>query len=179
MDSINKNQPEENHKDLDSKEAVKKIKEMAEQSGACFFSTNVVEGESGGTRPMAPQKIDEFGNLWFLSAKDSHKNKEIAKDPFVKLYFQGSAHSDFLFLAGRAHISLDKARIKELWSPILKVWFTEGIDDPRITIIKVEPTEGYYWDNKHGNVVASIKMLAGAVIGKTLDDSIEGRITPQ
>ena len=135
------------------------------------------DSESGGTRPMSPQKIDEFGNLWFLSASDSHKNKEVAKDPHVKLYFQGSAHSDFLYLTGKATISKDKQRIKELWSPILKVWFTEGEDDPRITIIKVVPEEGYYWDNKHGNVVASIKMLAGAVIGKTLDDSIEGNIT--
>ena len=176
MDSINKNQPEHNHEDLNSQDAVKKIQDMAKQSSSCFFSTAIATGESGGTRPMSPQKIDEFGNLWFLSPKDSHKNAEIAQNPEVKLYFQGSAHSDFLYLIGKASISTDKTRIKELWNPILKVWFTEGIEDPRISIIKVTPTNGYYWDNKHGNLVASFKMLAGAVMGKTLDDSIEGNI---
>ena len=61
---------------------------------------------------------------------------------------------------------------------MLKTWFTEGVDDPRITVIQVAPKGGYYWDNKHGNAVAGVKMLIGAAIGKTLDDSIEGRVAP-
>jgi general stress protein 26 len=128
------------------------------------------------TRPMSVQKTDSEGNLWFLSANDSHKNAEIKKDAHVQLLFQGSAHSDFLNLYGKATISTDKKKIKELWEPIVKVWFTEGIDDPRITVIKVTPREGYYWDNKHGNAIAYIKMLAGAATGKTLDDSVNGTL---
>ena len=38
------------------------------------------------------------------------------------------------------------------------------------------PTGGYYWDTKHGNAIAGVKMLIGAAIGKTLDDSIEGTL---
>ena len=60
----------------------------------------------------------------------------------------------------------------------MKVWFTEGENDPRIALIRVSPQAGYYWDNKHGNMVAGAKMLVGLVFGKTLDDSIEGKITP-
>ncbi len=66
--------------------------------------------------------------------------------------------------------------IKELWEPILKTWFTEGIDDPRITVIKVETQQGYYWDNKHGDAIAFTKMAIGAALGKTLDESIEGQL---
>lgn len=66
--------------------------------------------------------------------------------------------------------------VKELWEPIIKIWFTEGVDDPRITVLKVTPTDGYYWDNKHGNAVAGIKMMIGAMLGKTLDNSIEGKL---
>ena len=36
--------------------------------------------------------------------------------------------------------------------------------------------EGYYWDTKHGRAVMGLKMLIGAAIGKTLDDSIEGTL---
>jgi len=43
-------------------------------------------------------------------------------------------------------------------------------------VIKVTPSDGYYWDNKHGQAVAFIKQIAGAIMGKTLDDSIEGKI---
>ena len=60
------------------------------------------------------------------------KNREIAQQPDVRLFFKGSVHAGFLALTG----------------------------------------------NKHGSLVAGAKMLVGAAIGKTLDDSIEGRVTP-
>src|SRR6201999_411824 len=113
---------------------------------------------SPGTRPMSVQEVDDRGNLWFLSADDSHKNAELERDPSVRLYFQGSAHSDFLTLSGRATISRDKEKIRELWEPIVKTWFTEGEDDPRITVLQFTPSSGYYWDTKHGNAIAGAKM---------------------
>ncbi|GAA5123972.1 pyridoxamine 5'-phosphate oxidase family protein [Luteolibacter yonseiensis] len=177
MDSINQNQEEQNRADLGGREAIDKIRSLVEKAGTCFFCTKVAMGGSGA-RPMSVQKIDEEGTLWFLSSADSHKNHELVLAPEVTLYFQGSAHSDFLVLTGDATVSTDKAKIEELWEPVLKTWFTEGIDDPRISVIKVVPTEGYYWDTKHGNAVAGIKMLIGAALGKTMDDSIEGTLEP-
>ncbi|HTE27657.1 pyridoxamine 5'-phosphate oxidase family protein [Flavitalea sp.] len=177
MDSINKQQIEDNRDDLGSKAAISKLKELADNAKSCFFCTGNGTGPSDGVRPMSVQQVDDSGNIWFLSATDSYKNKEITHDSSVRLFFQGSAHSDFLFLSGNATISTDKNKIDELWEPVLKTWFTEGKEDPRISVIKVVPNDGYYWDTKHGNAVAGIKMLIGAAIGKTLDDSIEGTLT--
>lgn len=125
---------------------------------------------------MSAEHVDDDGNFWFLSAADSNKNKEIVVDPSVQLLFQGSPHSDFLNINGKAEISKDKNRIEALWNGIMKTWFTEGKNDPRITVIKVVPEAGYYWDTKHNLAVAFAKRIAGAIVGKTLDDSIEGRI---
>ncbi|MEJ2880905.1 pyridoxamine 5'-phosphate oxidase family protein [Pedobacter sp. GR22-6] len=176
MNSINQNQPEDNKENLTNEEALKKIREMIAQNDTCFFCTSAATGPSKGVRPMTIQQVDEAGNLWIMSANDSSTNQEVALDANVKLYFQGSKHSDFLYLTAQATIEDDKAKVKELWSPLLKTWFTEGEDDPRISLLKVVPHTGYYWDNKHGNVVAGIKMLVGAAIGTTLDDSIEGKL---
>ncbi len=176
MNSINQQQKEENYKDLKGKDAGKKIKELAEKADSCFFCTNITTGQPLSVRPMSPQKIDEAGNFWFFSADDTHKNADLQLDNKVQLLFQGSAHSDFLSVYGQATISRDKALIEELWSPLLKTWFTDGVDDDRITIIKFETLEAYYWDNKHGDAVAFIKMAAGALLGKTIDDSIEGKL---
>ncbi len=176
MDSINANQPEDNRQDRRGRGAVDRIKQAVEKSSSCFFCTAVSAGGSGAARPMSVQKVDSKGNLWFLSASDSHKNREIARQPMVRLFFQGSAHADFLHLTGKATITTDRKTIEDLWQPLLKNWFTDGIADPRITAIKVTPSGGYYWDNKHGSTVAGIKMLIGAAIGKTLDDSIEGKL---
>lgn len=176
MSSINANQPEDNRDDLAGPQAVDKIKALVDKAQTCFFCTKVVTRGSSGARPMNVRKVDDNGSLWFLSADDSHLNHELASDPNVHLYFQGSPHSGFLHLEGRARVTRDPVKIHELWEPIIKTWFTEGEQDPRITVIEVVPAEGYYWDTKHGNLVAGVKMLIGAALGKTLDDSIEGTI---
>lgn len=106
MDSINRNQPEDNREDLGGQEAVKRIQEMAEQAENCWFCSAASTAESNGDRPMNIRQVD----------------------------------------------------------------------DPRITVIKVTPSEGYYWDTKHGNAVAGVKMLIGTVLRKTLDDSVTGKL---
>ncbi len=176
MNSINKNQPEKNHEDLANNDSIKKIMELASDQ-TCFLCTPL--GHKGNARPMSVQKVDKDGNIWFLSASDSNQNKEIQENSTVNLYFKGSQHSDFMHLYGEGSILTDKNMIKELWNPILKTWFTEGENDPRITLIKFTTKEGYYWDTKHGNVIAGIKMVIGAVTGQTLDDSIEGKLNNQ
>lgn len=174
MESIDRNQPEENFENLSGGQAVDKIKEIVKSAETCFFCTSCSLGSHA--RPMSVQQVDDEGNLWFLSADDSHKNLEVAEDPSVRLYFQGSPHSDFLQIDGLASISRDKEKIKELWEFVVNTWFTEGIDDPRITVIKVHPTHGYYWDTKHSEAIAGIKMLFGAAMHKTFDDGIQGNL---
>jgi len=176
MDSINNNQSEDNFETLTASKAVEKIQEIVDHAKTCFFCTRGSNGTWLNSRPMNVRKVDDDGTLWFLSANDSHKNLELSKDSAVKLFFQGSPHSDFMEISGSATILSDRAKIDELWMPLIKTWFTEGKDDPRISVIRVTPEDGYYWDNKHGNAIAGIKMMVGAALGKTMDDSVEGEL---
>ncbi|MFT3883300.1 MAG: pyridoxamine 5'-phosphate oxidase family protein [Gemmatales bacterium] len=173
MNSINRNQPEHNEEHLTGQKAIQKIQELIKVVPTCFFCTPGARIES---RPMSVRQADDQGNLWFLSSRDSSQNEALSSNPSVTLYFQGSSHTDFLVLKCNAEILIDKAKLKELWEPLIKTWFTEGIDDPRITILKLKAEEGYYWATKHGSIIVGIKMMIGAMLGKTMDDSIEGRL---
>ena len=161
-------------KDLDGQPAVAEIKDLVKEINSCMFCTY----SSGKlkSRPMSVQKIDEEGNLWFLSDKNSHKNKEILIDSNVDLMF-GNERDKWLTLHGKAEVLFDKEKIKELWSPIVKIWMTGGVDDPNLSVIKVSYDDGYYWDNKHGRMVALAKMAVAFVTGKTMDDGIEGKLS--
>lgn len=176
MDSINQQQQEENFRNLYGDEALQKIRELAGKAKGCFFCTDIRTGQPFATRPMAPEKIDDDGNLWFLSSSDSHKNQELDQDNHAQLLFQGSSYSDFLSLYGSVIVSRDQTKIDELWDPQMKTWFTEGKTDPRISVLQFVPISGYYWDTKHHMAVAFVKRLIGAATGQTLDDSIEGNI---
>jgi general stress protein 26 len=114
MDSINQQQPEQNHQDLQATEAIKKMQELADKAKTCFFSTRLRSSDVPATRPMDVQEVDDQGHFWFLSTSDSHKNQEIQQDPSVQLLFQGSTQAGFLSIVGTATISTNHARIKEL-----------------------------------------------------------------
>ena len=165
---------EDNIKHLSNEEAVEKMQELA-TGQTCMFTT--FTGEYDITvRPMATQSIDDDGSFWFFSGKNSHKNKEIQQNNKVQLLYSHPGKYNFLSVEGEAEISTDKEKIKELWTPLVKTWFQEGVDDPNLTLIKVTPHNSYYWDTKHGKMVAFAKYLASIVAGKTMDDSIEGKL---
>ncbi|MDQ7948756.1 MAG: pyridoxamine 5'-phosphate oxidase family protein [Pedobacter sp.] len=150
--------------------------ENKESRDNCFFCTNIKTGLPLSVRPMSVLDIDDSGNLWFMSQKDSHKNAEIEADPFTHLFFQEHKNSGFLNIYGISEIVYDQKKIEELWNPLLKVWFQGGKDDPNISLIKVELTDVYYWDTVHGEAIAFIKMAASIITGKTMDDSVEGKL---
>lgn len=163
-------------RDLTSQEAAAKIKQMAEEIKICMFCTELSTLPIT-TRPMSVQEVDDNGNIWFISSKQSNKNFEISQDDRVQLIFSHIGESHFLSVFGHATTYRDKSKIEEVWSPIAKVWFEEGEDDPDITVIKVRPTNAYYWDTKEGKVVAFLKIAAAAITGGNAEDvGVEGRI---
>lgn len=175
MNSNTSTQKEANQTNLMGDEAISKMRSLIDKSGSCFFCTSTLMNKINSS-PMSVQKSDANGHLWFLSPKDSIKNMEIMQDSEVTLYFQGSPHSDFLELKGKATISDDKDLIKELWDPMAKSWFKEGKDDPMISVIQFKTESGHYWDNEHGNTIAGLKLLIGVVTGTSTDDIEEGTL---
>ncbi|RZJ04837.1 MAG: general stress protein [Rubrivivax sp.] len=151
---------------------MEKIRAIVDKAETCFLVTH------GGVRPMGVRECDDNGVLWFLSDKHSHKNAEIQADAEVELYFQATEHSGFMHLTGRAAVLHDRAHIDRLWTPLARVWFQQGQDDPCISVIRVQVTAGQYWDNKHGDAVAGVKMLVGAALGKQFDDGEIGELRP-
>ena len=156
-------------------EANKKIKELAEKADFCHFVTHLNQLPLV-TRPMSTRAVDEDGAIWFFSREGSNKNNEIEADERVQLFYSNHSSFEFMSLYGTVEISKDPAKAKELWSATAKTWFNEGYDDPELTLLRFEPMEGHYWDTKDGKVVSLIKMLAGAITGKELNNGVEGDI---
>jgi general stress protein 26 len=162
-------------KNLTHQEAIDKFKQLIKHQPTCLFTTQLTQVPLT-TRPMGVQKVCDQGNFWFLSSSESDKNAEIAIDDRVQLFFLNTSDYEFLSVYGKASITRDKQKIDELWTDIAKAWFEDGKEDPRVTVIKVTPEEGFYWDTKNGKLVSMIKILASAVLGKTLEEGVEGTI---
>ncbi|WP_309609955.1 pyridoxamine 5'-phosphate oxidase family protein [Flavobacterium sp.] len=158
-------------------EGVKKLIELVDNITICFFCTDLKAGDGATATPMSAQKVDEEGNIWFFSGKDSDKNKEISKDKDVQLFFSHPGKSSYVVVNGEAEIVTDIEKIKELYTPAIKIWFKEGVEDPNISLIKVATKNAYYWDTVGGIAINCIKMIASVVTGKNLVEGVEGNIT--
>jgi len=162
-------------KNLYSSEAIKKVKDLVDAANTCMFTSQLSKVPLAA-RPMSTIKVDDDGTLWFFSKKSSEKNDELSHDNKVQLFYANNNSAEYLSIFGEASIVQDKQLAKELWTPIAKTWFTKGVDDPELSILKVHPLEAYYWDTKSNKMVAMLKIIAGAVTGKTMDDGVEGNI---
>lgn len=161
---------------LNGKDALDKIREIADEANACFFCTDIKSGLPMSVRPMSILQVDDRGYLWFMTSNQTHKNEELADNPFVHLLMQSGPRSGFLNLYGISEEVQDSRKLEELWDSSLELWF-DGPEDPDIVLLRVEVLEGHYWDNKSSAVIAVFKRLKSLLTGELDNDGIEGDIT--
>jgi general stress protein 26 len=165
-----------NTENLKNKEAIDKLKSLVNEIMVCLFCTDLKTDDGSTCRPMTAIKVCDQGNIWFFSEKSSDKNKAIATDKNVQLFFSHPGKSSYMVVNGEAEIILEKAKIDELWTPVAKIWFKEGKDDPNISIIKVSPTNAYYWDTDGSRMINFLKMVASVATGTNLVTGNQGAL---
>lgn len=166
-----------NTENLNNKEAIDKLKNLVDEIMICLFCTDLKTDDGATCCPMTAIKVCDQGNIWFFSEKSSEKNKAIKKDKNVQLLFSHPGKGSYLVVNGEAEIILDKTTVDELWTPVAKIWFKQGKDDPNISVIKVKPTTAYYWDTDGNRMINLLKIVASVVTGTNLITGTEGTIS--
>lgn len=163
-------------KNLQNKEALEKFTKLVNEIRTCMFITNITADEH--TRPMSTIEVEEDGTLWFFTDIRSIKVDEVAKEREVHLTYAHPGKESYLDVWGSATIVTDRQQIKDKWSPIVKAWFPDGVDDPNLSLLKVKPKDTYYWDSETGKMVQFAKMIVGAVVGNPkIADGAEGKLS--
>jgi len=161
-------------KDLYNNEAKAKIKELAEGIDFAMMTTDLSQPPFH-IIPMSTKKVDDAGNIWFLSGKDSEHNKHIEEEARALLTYSSKSDMEFLSIYGHAKITDDKVILKELYGSGDDAWF-DGVDDPNLSAIEIRPSEARYWDTKSGKLVSLFKMGLGALTGNEPDLGEEGNL---
>lgn len=144
------------------------LKDMAESVRTCMFTTFSVN-DGFGSRPMGTAKIEDDGSLWFYTNEYSLKSKEISKDDQVLLAYSDPGKNTYLTVKGKAELVDDQVRKEAYFSPFIKAWFPDGIEDPRLILIKVTPETAEYWDASASKIVVLFSVLKAVVTGDTPD----------
>jgi general stress protein 26 len=120
-----KNDRYTNYQTLSGTAGQKKIAEFVKDIQIAMMTTVGRDGALS-SRPMAVQNKPLDGTLWFLARSSSEKMDEIANDSHVTLTFAEPKNSKYIAVKGKASISQNRARIKDLWNPWYKAWFPQG-----------------------------------------------------
>jgi general stress protein 26 len=165
-----------NIENLEKTDGILKLKKMVEDVKFCFFITDLENNKGTSSTIMTAQQVDEEGNIWFFSGVDSDRNKDINAHKNVQMYFSSPEKNSYLSVNAKASIVMDKIKIKELWSPLLTIWFKEGIEDKNISLIKATTKTANYWDSDGGKMINFFKMIASVITGKNAVESTQGKI---
>jgi len=149
-----------------------KIYELIDDIEIAMLTTTEVDG-SLRTRPMANQRADRAGSIWFFTEKDGSVIRNVEANPMVSLGYASSGA--YVAVTGRAEMIEDRGLIDELWSEDVKAWFPKGKDDPNLTLLKVEPDVGEYWSFPSAPVSQVIGYVKAKLTGQPADDIGEHR----
>ena len=144
---------------------VKKLEKLIKDMKFAMLTTACSDG-SLRSRPMATQMPEFDGTIWFFTSDDEPKVREIRANPNVNVSYADPDKNNYVSVSGRASLVKDKAKAKELWNVFYRAWFPEGLDDPKLALIRVDVDHAEYWDSPNSKVVQLAGLIKAAVTGK-------------
>ena len=128
------------------------------------------------SRAMATQRRADGADLWFVALEGSQKLADIEADPHVNLAYYKDRTREWISVSGIAHMTRDRAKIRELYAPDWKVWFPdEGdarhgtADDPRMVLIGVDIHAAVFLEVNKPQPVVLFEVIKGWVTGSQPD----------
>ena len=143
-------------------EELKKLNDLIKGVKFAMMTTVELDG-SLRSRPMATQATEFDGDAWFFTTESAPKVDEVEHDRRVNLSFAGKDDNVWVSMSGTAEVVRDRAKMAELWSPDLKAWFPDGLDQADLALLKVHVDQAEYWDatsNKVAFVAGMLKSIA-------------------
>ena len=149
------------------KNSIEKIRKLTEKIDFCMLTT--IDAGHMRSRPMSTQQTEFDGDLWFFTSDNTHKIDEIAKDNRVCAAYSKPDSDTYVSISGSAEMVKDRAKMEELWSPILKAWFPDGLEDPHLCLLKVTAEQAEYWDSPSGKLVQLFGFVKAIATGEEAD----------
>lgn len=162
-------------KKLQHQEALEKFHKLVDDVHICMFTTIDNDGNVM-SRPMWTAKIDDEGNAWFFTNEFSEKVQEVSKDSIVNLIYCHPGKNIYVNVKGTCSIIIDKSKMEQLWKPEMKEWFTEGLNDAKLCLLKVNTQNAYYWSTASGKVSAALQFFKSITKGDSYKEEETGKL---
>lgn len=145
--------------------AKEKLVELIKGVGIAMLTTRHGDG-SMHSRPMATIEAEFDGHLFFFTDRQAELVNDIEATPDVNVSYADESKQNYVSVTGKASVSQDRARIKELWTEGARVWYPKGAEDPDLTLITVEVNHAEYWDAPSSTMLHAYGYVKALATGK-------------
>ena len=123
---------------------ISRVWDIVEQARIGMLTTTF----SGGlrARPLEARTDRDAGIIWFVTDVRGTKDDEIDAAHDIGLVFIVERDGVYLSISGRAFVTRDTAKAKEIWRKTDDTWFAGGSADPNVRVLRIEPVTAELWD---------------------------------
>ena len=150
---------------------IDELYDLIEGIETAMFTTRRPDGHLD-SRPMATQERIEGADLWFVTDATTHKLDELTVDPHVNCSYYNNRTHEWVSVSGVAHVSRNRAKIRQLYKEDWKAWFGDqggdrdgGPTDSRIALILVDADYACYMKVNKARPIILFEVLKGMVTG--------------
>lgn len=161
---------------MNRQEQIDKLAELMTDIQFAMMTTVEPDGTLR-SRPMATQQVEFDGDLWFFTQESAPKVDEVERDDRVNVSYAAPDENRWVSVSGTAKVVRDRAKAEELWQPLLKAWFPQGLDDPEVALLKVTVEQAEYWDISSSKMVQIVGFVKALATGKEYEPGDNEKLT--
>lgn len=150
-----------------------KVAELVKKFRIAMFVTRRNDGRLVA-HPLTVQEAEFDGDLWFLVSKSSSPIRDLAADSHANVSL--SSDDAWVSLSGTARLVEDRAKIEELWNPVVEAWFPDGPDDANVGVLKFSADSAEYWDTPGGKIATVFSFVKSKITGERYDGGESGKV---
>lgn len=143
-----------------------RVAELIKDFRFAMLTTRDAEGRLVA-HPLTVQEAEFDGDLWFLVSRSASFVADLRRDDRVGVSL--SSNDSWVSLSGTAELVDDPAKVRELWSPTVEAWFTNGPDDPDVGLLTFSAESAEYWDSPGGKIASLFSFVKAKVTGEPYD----------
>jgi general stress protein 26 len=158
------------HDSTEQQDRQQKVRDLIKSTRLAMLTSIDPDGRLV-SKPMATQDVEFDGDVWFIAERDSHKARNIMRNPNVNVGY--ASHDSWVSLAGTAEVVDDQAKLQELWNTFTDAWLEGGPENPNNVLIRVHGDSAEYWDTPGSKVTQVANLVKAKVTGKRFEGDNE------
>ena len=143
---------------------ISRVWDIIEKAGVGMLTTQFAGGLRA--RPLEARADRDAGLIWFVTDVRGAKDDEIGAAHDIGLVFMEEGSGAYLSITGRASVTRDSAKAKEIWKKSDNIWLPGGASDPNARVLCVEPITAELWDGPSSAAGAAFEFAKARSTGE-------------